>query len=284
MYRGLPMTSLRRETCIVAGILVSVASLFSASTALAATTWDFRTGASGITQTVVGGAWGNTRTFAIGSDSVTVTAWADDNPAPPMSFRTAHSGQYDTGLGICNRSEAVVAGSLPLCDQDGGVRDQVDNVGNNDFMLFIFSSPQTLESVTIDPYGAFDRDVSFWIGTVSGPVDLTNLTVSGLAGLGFGSQNDSFNGVGDPEHRPGQPRGQRDSHQRRVPPQRQRRQVQDPVDGHYADHEHRASARRVVAFRIDAWRARCRPLTDPEDRLTRLRSLRFPLISPAACR
>ena len=192
------MTTLHRETNPIVGIFVSLVSLLSASTALAATTWDFRTGASGISQTVVGSAWGNTRTFTIGSDSVAVTAWADDGTVPAMSYRTAHSGQYDTGLGICNRSEAIVAGSLALCDQDGGVRDQVDNVGNNDFMLFVFSSAQTMQSITIDPYGAFDRDVSYWVGNVSGTINLTGLTVANLAGLGFGPQTDSFNGIGDP--------------------------------------------------------------------------------------
>lgn len=177
-------------------LFLSVIALLAANAATAATFWDFRTGGS--PSSVVGSGWGNVRTFTMGSETARVTAWADDGTTPPLpSFRNAYSGQYSTGLGICNRSEAVVAGSLALCATDGGVRDQVDNVGNNDFMLFEFSAAQVMHSITIDPYGAFDRDVTYWIGTVSSPLNLTGLTFTDLAALGFSAQVDSFNGVGD---------------------------------------------------------------------------------------
>ncbi len=175
-------------------LLVSVIALLTFNTAAASTIWDFRTGGSPMT--VVGSAWGNVRTFTMGTETVRVTAWADDGTTPPLpSFASAYSGQYSTGLGICNRTEAILSGSLLACRADGGSHDQVDNLGENDFMLFEFSAAQAMEWITIDPYGLDDRDVTYWIGNVTSPLNLAGLTFSDLPGLGFGPATNVFSGV-----------------------------------------------------------------------------------------
>ena len=164
------------------------------SPATAATFWDFRVG--GNPEIVTGGIFTLHRNFSSGPESVDVTAWSDTGVSPAGSFAGGYLGRYDTGLGVCNRSEALVAGSISNCVFDGGIRNQVDNVGQQDLVLFVFSATQALESITIDPYGAFDRDVSFWVGNVTTPLDLGSLTFAGLTGIGFGARTDSFNGVG----------------------------------------------------------------------------------------
>ena len=55
-------------------------------------------------------------------------------------------------------------------------------------MLFNFSKPVTNVSVTIDPYGVWGRDVSYWVGYSESPLNLTAKTYANLSGLGFSSQ------------------------------------------------------------------------------------------------
>lgn len=175
----------------VAGLIAAGALAFDA--AQAATIWSL--GTSGSPGTDTGLAIGNVRTFAEGGGSVAVSAWSNTG-SPAGSYAAGYLGRYATGLGVCNTAEVGVAGSLAACASDGGVRDQVDNVGNHDVVLFVFDTPQVFDSLTIDPYGVFDRDVSYWIGTVAGGFTLAGLTLADLPGAGFGPQSDSFNGIG----------------------------------------------------------------------------------------
>jgi hypothetical protein len=175
--------------------LLAAAILCASGPAFGSTIFSFATGGSDSTNS--GTSFGNVRTFTEDSQTVTVTAWSDTARTPANAFAAAFLGQYSTGLGVCNRSEASVAGSLGACASDGGVRDQVDNVGNQDLVLFRFDTPQVFESITIDPHGAFDRDLSYWVGNIPGPFSLGGLTFADLTGLGFGAQQDSFNGVGE---------------------------------------------------------------------------------------
>ena len=177
-----------------AAALVAAAAMSASAPVLASTIWSFGTGGSASTST--GSSFGNVRTFTEASQTVSVTAWSDTGVAPASSFAIAYLGRYMTGLGVCNASEAVVAGSLSACASDGGVRDQVDNVGNQDLVLFVFDTPQVFESLTIDPHGVFDRDVSFWVGSASLPINLAGLTFADLSGIGFGAQQNSLNGPG----------------------------------------------------------------------------------------
>jgi hypothetical protein len=162
--------------------------------ASAATLVDFANG--GAPEAIVGGLFSVHRIFSADGIAVDVSAWANTGTNPAGSFAGGHLGRYDSGLGVCNRGEAAVAGGLSNCVFDGGLRNQVDNVGQHDLVLFVFSETVRLDAITIDPFGAFDRDLSYWIGNVSTPLQLAGLGFGNLAGLGFGARQDSFNGVG----------------------------------------------------------------------------------------
>ena len=58
-------------------------------------------------------------------------------------------------------------------------------------MLFRFSAPVDPLAVRIDPYGTYDRDVSYWVGNVNPSIDLTGQLYGDLGGLGFLSRIDS---------------------------------------------------------------------------------------------
>lgn len=142
-------------------------------------TYDFTSG-SATASTNTGSGYGNVRTFTAGGVTVTVTAWSLTGSS--STFESAQLGRFSTGLGTCNRSEGRNCGSPSH---------QVDNSGADDFVLFQFDAAVDPLSIRIDPWGNFDRDVSYWVGTVSLGLDLTGDALSSLAGLGFGARIDS---------------------------------------------------------------------------------------------
>ena len=140
-------------------------------------TWNF-TGSGG------NAAFGNQRAFSQNGITVTATAWgytADLWKGTDNGFQTAALGQWPTGLGVCNRAEGASCGSPDH---------QVDNRGADDWVLFQFSTQVDPLSVRIDPYGAWDTDVSYWVGNVAPSLSLTYKTYADLAGLGFSSRID----------------------------------------------------------------------------------------------
>jgi len=167
---------------------VLVAAL--ACQAAGASTWNFASG--GTSYTSNGNSYGNRLTFAQGTETLRITAWANSGHGAPAAFETAQIGRYSTGLGVCNRDE----GSISKCI-GRGLDHQVDNVSQHDLVLFLFDSPQAMQSLTVDPYGNWDRDVSFWVGTVANGVSLSGLNFGTLATLGFGSQVNALNSAGD---------------------------------------------------------------------------------------
>jgi hypothetical protein len=112
-----------------------------------------------------------------------VTAWGYTYGSQNNALEKAAVGRWSTGLGVCNVTETPCSSPTH----------QVDNVGADDWMLFVFSTPVDITSVRIDPYGSYDRDVSYYGGTVSSiPLNLTGKNYSQLASLGFSPvQNDS---------------------------------------------------------------------------------------------
>lgn len=158
--------------------------------AAGASTWNFAAG--GNSHVASGSSYGNRLTFAQGTETLRITAWANSGTGTPARFETAYLGRFSTGLGVCNRDE----GSISSCIGQGLLH-QVDNVSQQDLVLFLFDSPQAMQSLTVDPYGTWDRDVSFWVGTVSSGVSLTGLNFGTLASLGFGAQVNSLNSAGD---------------------------------------------------------------------------------------
>jgi hypothetical protein len=166
--------------------LLPAVLLLIAGQAATASTWTFASG--GNYYTASGSSYGNQITFSQGLETLRVTAWSNTADTPVNGLETAYIRRFSTGLGVCNREE----GSLSSCI-NGGSLHQVDNVGQQDLVLFLFDSPQALQSLTIDPYGTWDRDVSFWIGNVSAGMTLVGSTFASLGALGFGSQVNSLN-------------------------------------------------------------------------------------------
>lgn len=150
-------------------VLVAAAAILpvEASTVL----WDFRTG--GTAGTSSGSGFANVRTFTSDGLTVTVSAWGVTGNSN-TTFQPAQSGRWSTGLGTCNQLEG------------SGCADpahQVDNAAEYDFMLFSFSTDIESALIRIDPYGKWDRDVTYYMST--GPVDLTNVALSGLHAIGM---------------------------------------------------------------------------------------------------
>lgn len=168
--------------------LVAVATLAASKAEAATLIYDLYSGSS-TTATNSGSGYGNVRTFTVGAVTVTVTAWGLTGNSE-TTFQTAQLGRFDTGLGSCNRSSGEQTGC-------GSPQHQVDNSGADDFVLFQFSKLVDPVSVTINPYGSRDRDVSYWVGNVASNLNLTGYAVSGLGGLGFGARTDDSSTASD---------------------------------------------------------------------------------------
>jgi len=156
-----------------------------------ASTWTFTSG--GDYYSTSGSSYGNQITFTQGLETLRVSAWSDTANTPLNSFETAYITSFAAGLGVCNRDE----GSISSCIHGSGAPHEVDNVGQQDLVLFLFDSPQSMQSLTIDPNGTWDRDVSFWVGNVSASMTLVGSTFTNLGALGFGSQVNSLNSAGN---------------------------------------------------------------------------------------
>lgn len=156
---------------------IAAAMAIAAFSATAATvTLDLTTGG-----TNAGSGHGNVRSFTIGGVTVKASAWSLTAGTGNTMFENASLGQYSTGLGVCNRDEGSRCSSP---------EHQVSNNDSMDFVLFQFSAAVDPLSVRIDPYGTYDRDVSYWTGTTANALNLNANTLAGLAALGFGSRAD----------------------------------------------------------------------------------------------
>ncbi len=181
------INSLRAALHVI--VLASVMQAVGSPVA-AASTWNFASGGNSYTTT--GNSYGNRLTFSQGTEKLRVTAWSDTASGVPARFETAQIGRYSTGLGVCNRGEGTIGRCI-----NQGLDHQVDNVIQRDLVLFVFESPQAMQSLTVDPYGVWDRDVSFWVGTISAGMSLSGLNFGTLSSLGFGGQVNSLNSTGD---------------------------------------------------------------------------------------
>jgi len=169
---------------------VACLGLLSLSAARAVTI-DFRTGAS--PGTGAGSGYGNSWTFSQSGTSVVVSGWGNTGGSGSSAyFETGYVGRFSTGLGVCNRDE----GSISTCVK-GGLLHQVDNASEQDLLLFRFNGPVVLQSITIDPYGEWDRDVSWWSGNLGAGQSLAGKNFGNLGTLGFGGQMNSLNSVGE---------------------------------------------------------------------------------------
>ena len=119
--------------------------------------------------TFAGSGNGNSYVQTNGGVTLTVTGWRLNNAG---TFVQASVKQNAAGLGVCD------IGSCPL-----GVGEAVDNFGQDDFLLFSFSTPVDPVSVGITGIsvpvvgGYFDTDVSYLLTSASPP--LTTLAALG---------------------------------------------------------------------------------------------------------
>ena len=121
-------------------------------------------------------SFGNTLTFSQNGLTVTASAWAYTGSTNTL-FDTAGLGQYATGLGVSDQSEGLTAVD-PL--------HQVDNIGPDNFVMFSFGTNDVnISSINIDPFGIYDRDVSYWVGHVAPGTSLVGKSYADLAALGF---------------------------------------------------------------------------------------------------
>lgn len=93
-------------------------------------------------------------------------------------------------MGSCNRDEGINCSSP---------QHQVDNYGDDDYILFLFDQQVEFNDIVIDPFGRFDRDVTFWIADVTTPVDLTGMNPDHLDPPGstiFGAPTFDYNSKG----------------------------------------------------------------------------------------
>lgn len=175
------MVTLGRRIAATAATALLTVGLAAAPAGAAPITWNLTgTGVSGGTA-----PWGNSWTFtdAASGISVTATAWGYTHGSADDALQKAQLGKWGSGLGVCNESEGSGCGNPSH---------QVDNYGPDDWVLFYFSEAVDVTSITIDPYGTWDRDVSYWVGNVIGPLDLTSVTYGGLTALGFGPRTDDL--------------------------------------------------------------------------------------------
>jgi hypothetical protein len=123
--------------------------------------------------------YGNVEAYHAGGITLSASAWGYTQNYPPGDgLQPAALGMWSTGLGVCDQSELAC----------GDPQHQVDNIGPDDWVLFIFDTPVVITSVTIDPYGVWDRDVSYRIGNVDTAINLDGLSYDSpdqLGALGF---------------------------------------------------------------------------------------------------
>jgi len=133
------------------------------------------------------GNWGNSLTFSGGGISVTASAFAETGAESPSAsgwylFQTAQIYRWSTGLGICNRVEGLASSTCSATEHE------VDTVGRDDLLLFVFNQTVDFQSVTVDPYNSSgsdpnDRDITYWVGNLASMPALTTQTFDTLGGM-----------------------------------------------------------------------------------------------------
>ena len=102
------------------------------------------------------GTNGNIRTFTQNGVSVKASAFSRDKLNG--SWSPAYLGLYGQGLGVTDSSEG---------DGSNG-RHRVDNIGRDNYVLFEFSSPVTVDEAFLNSV-VTDSDISVWIGNSNDP-------------------------------------------------------------------------------------------------------------------
>ena len=149
-----------KNALITSTILLAVATSAQATT----TTYDFTI--PGSPSTEVGSGFGNALDFG----DFTINSWASTNNP---YLESAQIDRFTTGLGVCNRDEGT------NCYNPSH---QVDNIGADDLVLFLFDDTVQFDSILIDSFNYSDNDVSYWIADIAVPTDLTGIHLGDLVG------------------------------------------------------------------------------------------------------
>lgn len=126
-------------------------------------------------------AFGNTLVFADATLGMSATSWGYTRGKANDAFEAGKGIIYPTGMGVTNADEKM---TVP--------EHQVDNAKGNDWMLIVFDSAVTDVKIVVNPYGTWDRDVTYYTANLSGPVDLAGKTYADLAALGFNPRVDDL--------------------------------------------------------------------------------------------
>ncbi|WP_035604920.1 hypothetical protein [Haloferula sp. BvORR071] len=125
---------------------------------------------------------GNELVFANGDHGFTATSWGYTGKKNNQSFSEGMGVVYSTGIGVTNGNERAY--QVP--------EHQIDNARGNDWILFVFDGPVSDVNIVVNPYGTWDRDVTYYTANVSGDVNLAGLTYSDLDELGFSERVDDL--------------------------------------------------------------------------------------------
>ncbi|WP_414579623.1 SdrD B-like domain-containing protein, partial [Anabaena sp. CCY 9402-a] len=128
------------------------------------------------------GSHGNIRTFTKDGISVKTSAFARDSAG---NWSNAYLGSYTGGLGVTDNIEG---------DGSGGLH-RVDNVGQNNYILFEFSESVIVDRAFLD-YVMNDSDVSVWIGNFNNPFN-NHITLSDSILNSFGFTEVNLGGSSD---------------------------------------------------------------------------------------
>ena len=124
------------------------------------------------------GTNGNIRTFTADGISVNASAFSRDSGG---DWDDVFLGAYSSGLGVTDSSEG----------NGGNGTHRVDNVGEQNFVLFEFSEKVVVDEAFLDSV-VNDSDISVWIGTVSDPFNNhLDLNDTVLSSLGFYEVNNT---------------------------------------------------------------------------------------------
>ena len=163
---------------LLPSILVAVAAACNVSAT--PVTVNFNTGGS-----VSSNSAGNVYTFNLNGIKVTLTSYSlsgNNN----TTFQAGTLYQWSVGMGVCGANEGTNCSSP---------EHQIDNNGAVEMVLMQFSSPIDPTLITIQPYGTsssgYDRDVTYYLGTGTGTINLSGKSLADLAALGFSSANNS---------------------------------------------------------------------------------------------
>ncbi len=141
--------------------------------------------------TQYGSSIGNVIEFIDQGVLLSTSAWANRGSD---ILGAATVTQSMDGLGACHAG----FNNPSVCEQANGHR-PIENKGNGkqDWLLLFFPETVSLDEIVINSVGNHDRDVTYWIGDLLNPAQLSGAELGDLSSLGFGPALTLFNSPGN---------------------------------------------------------------------------------------